>query len=63
MLQEGIGRLPVIEAGRLPGIVTRSDLLEGQKPRLLAAIRRERTRRLGAPWRSASPRPGERAGV
>ncbi len=44
MLNEGIGRLPVIENGMLLGIVTRSDLLEGHRRRLTATTSVERTR-------------------
>lgn len=39
MLREEIGRLPVMDGGRLVGIVTRSDLLEGHKGRLASAKR------------------------
>ncbi|MBK6580330.1 MAG: chloride channel protein [Sandaracinaceae bacterium] len=46
MLSEGIGRLPVIEGGKLLGIVTRSDLLEGHRHRLSATTRIERARRI-----------------
>ncbi len=46
MLNEGVGRLPVIEDGELRGIVTRSDLLEGHRHRISASDRIERTRRI-----------------
>src|SRR5690606_16767092 len=35
MLQEGVGRLPVMDHDRLVGILTRSDLLEGHRQRLV----------------------------
>lgn len=46
MFREGVGRLPVVDEGRLVGIVTRTDLLGGHESRLAAAHRRERTRGL-----------------
>jgi H+/Cl- antiporter ClcA/CBS domain-containing protein len=46
MLYEEVGRLPVIEDGRLVGIVTRSDLLEGHRHRLVSVHRVERARHL-----------------
>jgi len=46
MFREGVGRLPIIDHGRLLGIVTRSDLLRGHESRLVAASRHERSRRL-----------------
>ncbi len=47
MLNEGVGRLPVMEGGRLVGIVTRSDLLEGHRVRLDATNHIERARGVG----------------
>lgn len=55
MLHEGVGRLPVMEDGRLLGIVTRSDLLEGHRHRLVATNRLERARRFALSRRRASP--------
>jgi CBS-domain-containing membrane protein len=46
MLREHIGRLPVLEEDRLVGIVTRSDLLEGHRPRIHGATHIERARRI-----------------
>lgn len=45
MLREKVGRLPILEEGKLAGIVTRSDLLEGHTHRLRATDHRERARR------------------
>lgn len=63
MLREGIGRLPVMKEGRLLGIITRSDLLEGHQPRLVATTRIERTRRIGLPRRSAAAQREEQRGT
>jgi CBS domain-containing protein len=46
MVRERIGRLPVVDAGRLVGIVTRSDLLEAHQRRLVGEHHVERVRRL-----------------
>lgn len=56
MLQEGVGRLPVLEGGRLVGMVTRSDLLEGHRHRLTATTQVTRARRLPTTKRRASRR-------
>jgi H+/Cl- antiporter ClcA len=45
MVRERIGRLPVVEEGKLVGIVTRSDLLEGHRNRLAAESFKTRARR------------------
>lgn len=55
MLQEGVGRLPVIEGDRLVGILTRSDLLEGHRHRLDSTERIERTRRFKTPLTKTPP--------
>jgi len=55
MLNEGVGRLPVIEDGQLLGIVTRSDLLEGHRQRLAATTHIERTRYFKRVRPKASP--------
>ena len=46
MLRAQVGRLPVVQNGRLVGIVTRTDVLEGHSPRLRHATTLERTLRL-----------------
>jgi len=53
MLTQDVGRLPVMDSGRLVGIVTRSDLLEGHRPRLDSSSRIERSRG----WRSRGASP------
>lgn len=45
MVRERIGRLPVVDGGKLVGIVTRSDLLEGHRDRLAGETFRTRARR------------------
>lgn len=45
MVRERIGRLPVVDGGKLVGIVTRSDLLEGHRTRLAGETFRTRARR------------------
>lgn len=45
MVRERIGRLPVTKDGKLVGIVTRSDLLEGHRTRLAGETFRTRARR------------------
>jgi H+/Cl- antiporter ClcA/CBS domain-containing protein len=45
MVRERIGRLPVVKDGKLVGIVTRSDLLEGHRNRLAAETFKTRARR------------------
>lgn len=45
MVRERIGRLPVVDAGSLVGIVTRSDLLEAHQRRLASEHHVERVRR------------------
>ncbi len=47
MAQEHIGRLPVVEHGRLIGILTRSDLLEAHTGRLASEHEARRLRRFG----------------
>lgn len=52
MVQEGVGRLPVVEReapGRVIGIITRSDLLAAHAPRLRAARVEPRRRRAVGP--------------
>ena len=46
MVREHIGRLPVVDTGRLVGIVTRSDLLGAHRHRLTGEHHVERARRL-----------------
>ncbi|HWO12229.1 MAG TPA: chloride channel protein, partial [Polyangiaceae bacterium] len=46
MVRERVGRLPVVDAGRLLGIVTRSDLLEAHQRRLAGEHQLERVRGL-----------------
>lgn len=52
MVRESVGRLPVVEQGRLIGIVTRSDLLEAHSRRLASEQHAWRVRGIGL--RSAS---------
>ncbi|HRI70549.1 MAG TPA: CBS domain-containing protein, partial [Polyangium sp.] len=47
MVREAVGRLPVLERGRLVGIVTRSDLLEAHSDRLASEQQARRFRRIG----------------
>ncbi|MCB9786685.1 MAG: chloride channel protein [Deltaproteobacteria bacterium] len=47
MVRESIGRLPVMDGGRLVGIVTRSDLLEAHSRRLAAEQHLGRVRGIG----------------
>ena len=47
MVRESVGRLPVIEQGRLVGIVTRSDLLEAHSRRLASEQHARRVRGVG----------------
>ena len=49
MVRERIGRLPVVDAGRLVGIVTRSDLLEAHHRRLVGEHHVERLRGVPQP--------------
>jgi CBS domain-containing protein len=61
MLRENVGRLPVLEAGRLVGIVTRSDLLEGHRRKLTDASHLQRLRKVrirGSRPGSSRPAPG-----
>jgi H+/Cl- antiporter ClcA/predicted transcriptional regulator len=48
MVRESLGRLPVVERGRLVGIVTRSDLLEAHSRRLTSEHRLQRVRGVGS---------------
>ncbi|HTJ85296.1 MAG TPA: chloride channel protein [Polyangiaceae bacterium] len=47
MVREGVGRLPVVDDGRLVGIVTRSDLLQAHARRLDSEHRTSRLRTVG----------------
>ena len=49
MVREAVGRLPVLERGRLVGIVTRSDLLEAHSDRLASEQQTRRVRTIGLP--------------
>ncbi len=44
MVEERVGRLPVLDQGRIVGIVTRSDLLDAHRARLVREHRAERVR-------------------
>jgi CBS domain-containing protein len=55
MVMEEVGRLPVVtreDSLRVVGIISRSDLLSAHRPRLTAANRARRVRRLGV-WRKS----------
>jgi len=53
MVRQAVGRLPVVEQGRLIGIVTRSDLLQAHSKRLMSEHQVRRIRGIGLSARSA----------
>ena len=60
MLRENVGRLPVLEGDRLVGMVTRSDLLEGDRRRLRRENHVERVRQVGlSPFRRGRAAPDD----
>jgi CIC family chloride channel protein len=59
MVRERVGRLPVVEQGRVMGIVTRSDVLDAHEGRLAREHHLERAR--GLPFRSRASFRGPRS--
>ncbi|HEY4012844.1 MAG TPA: chloride channel protein [Polyangiaceae bacterium] len=57
MVRERVGRLPVVEEGRVMGIVTRSDVLDAHEARLTRENHHERARGLPFTARASFRRP------